>query len=112
MLSSHEDPTMLEESAMVTLVTRLRMERDMQCTKTTLRTIWNLLNYQEGKRFFAFLQAERVVKDVRVHDEEMQKVRARMPPPPPTHTHTQPPQLVEDILAKAEAGKQRAVSSA
>eukprot|EP01061_Rhynchopus_euleeides_P023874 TRINITY_DN38695_c0_g1_i1.p1 TRINITY_DN38695_c0_g1~~TRINITY_DN38695_c0_g1_i1.p1 ORF type:complete len:458 (+),score=166.85 TRINITY_DN38695_c0_g1_i1:31-1374(+) len=84
-LSSREDPVLLSESAMLTLLVRLRMERAGEATKLTLRTVWNVLNYQEGRRFFVAHNGLRIVKDVRLQDEETQK-------------------LVEDVVTKSQVG--------
>eukprot|EP01063_Lacrimia_lanifica_P039850 TRINITY_DN8857_c0_g1_i1.p1 TRINITY_DN8857_c0_g1~~TRINITY_DN8857_c0_g1_i1.p1 ORF type:complete len:450 (+),score=170.45 TRINITY_DN8857_c0_g1_i1:44-1393(+) len=73
-MSSREDPLIYDDSTMATLLTLLRGERPMDETKITLRTLWNVLNYHEGKRAFATLGGEKIVKDVRIHDEEMQKL--------------------------------------
>eukprot|EP01064_Diplonema_japonicum_P006472 TRINITY_DN14334_c0_g1_i1.p1 TRINITY_DN14334_c0_g1~~TRINITY_DN14334_c0_g1_i1.p1 ORF type:complete len:440 (+),score=135.64 TRINITY_DN14334_c0_g1_i1:37-1356(+) len=73
-LSSHEDPILLDESTMATLVTRLRMNREKEATKCTLRTVWNLLNYTEGQQYFVTLGGVNIVKSLPLEDEEMSKL--------------------------------------
>eukprot|EP00659_Diplonema_papillatum_P022656 gene22656-34680_t len=72
-LSSREDPVLAEESAMATLLMRLRGERTPETTKVTLQTLWNLLSYQDSQRQFVNLNGPSIVKDLPIKDEETQK---------------------------------------
>ena len=73
-LSSREDPQLIGESCMLTLLMRLRMERDTEANKLTLRTLWNLLNYHECRASFKAHRGLDLVQAVRINDEDMSKV--------------------------------------
>ena len=73
-LSGKEDPIMQDESTMATVLTTLRANRQVDHTKASLRTVWNMLNYNACQGSFVTLGGPNIVKSIPVADKEMESV--------------------------------------